>query len=54
MPSDGLPFASFRFRALHIKAGPVSDSEAMLHLPQSVLKEGNLLANRKVRVEKIM
>ena len=54
MPSDGSPFASFGFRALHIEAGPVSNREAMLHLPQSVLDEGNLLASRKVRVEKIM
>ncbi len=54
MSSDGLPFASFRFRALHIKAGSASDSKETLHLPQSVLEEGNLLASRKVRVEKIM
>ncbi len=54
MPSDGSPFASFGFRALHIKAGPASDRKETLHLPPSVLEEGNLLANRNVRIENIM
>ena len=42
------------FRALHIKAGPASDSKEAIDLPRSTFEEGHLLANRKVRVEKIM
>ncbi len=42
------------FRAMHVKAGPPSESDETLDLPRSVLNESNLLADRKTRVEKIM
>ncbi len=42
------------FRATHVKAGPPSESDETLDLPRSVLNESNLLADRPMRVEKIM
>jgi SSS family solute:Na+ symporter len=42
------------FRALHVKAGAPSGSKDALEVAGSVLEDGNMLPDRRVRVEKIM
>ncbi|MHC4994357.1 MAG: sodium:solute symporter family protein [Planctomycetota bacterium] len=42
------------FRAFHATAGPAAESDDHIHLTANALEDGNLMDNRKVRVEKIM